>query len=327
MMLVVENFNTDPYRNHALEEWLMENREEDCFMLWRNQKAILLGRNQNVYNELNLPYVKKHRIRVVRRISGGGAVFTDEGNIMFTFISQGGRQNFTDFRKFAEPVLSALRSLGIPAEFTGRNDMVINGKKFSGNAQCMYGGKLLHHGTLMYSADMGEMADVLRVSNLKLRGKGIASVKSRVTNISEHMPIPMDIEEFRAYLLDHVMKKTGGARLFRLSQEDWDAVKLKAAGKHATPEWIYGHNPTINARRETKFPGGIIQIHLSVVGGRLENVKIFGDFFGDRDIGNIETALDGTPYETEAVRNALAGFSIGEYFGGVSLDELVSAII
>lgn len=326
-MLFVENFNTDPYCNHALEEWLMENYEEDCFMLWRNQKAILLGRNQNVYSELNLPYVKERGIKIVRRITGGGAVFTDEGNIMFTFISQGGRQNFTDFRKFAEPVLSAMQSLGIPAEFTGRNDMVIKGRKFSGNAQCVYGGKLLHHGTLMYSADTGEMGKALKVSSLKLRDKGVASVKSRVTNISGHMPAPMDIEEFRAYLLDSVMKKAGSSRLLRLSEGDWDKVKSKAANKHATPEWIYGHNPAFNTRRETKFPGGIIQIHLSVVRGRLENVKIFGDFFGDKDVGNIEKALAGTLYETEAIRNALAGFSVGEYLGGISFDELVSAII
>lgn len=326
-MLFVENFNTDPYRNHALEEWLMENYEEDCFMLWRNQKAILLGRNQNVYSELNLPYVRERGIKVVRRITGGGAVFTDEGNIMFTFVSQGGRKNFTDFRRFAEPVLSALRDLGVPAEFTGRNDMVIKGKKFSGNAQCVYGGKLLHHGTLMYSADTGEMEKALKVSGLKLRDKGVASVKSRVTNISEHLPLPMDIEEFRAYLLGGVMKNTGGARPLRLSEEDWDAVKAKTAGKHATPEWIYGHNPAFNARRETKFPGGIIQIHLDVARGRLENIRIFGDFFGDKDVENIETALAGTLYETEAVRDALADFSIGEYFGDVTLDELVSAII
>lgn len=326
-MLFVENFNTDPYRNHALEEWLMENYEEDCFMLWRNQKAILLGKNQNVYSELNLPYVNEQGIKVVRRITGGGAVFTDGGNIMFSFISQGGRRDFADFRKFAEPVLSALRSLGIPAEFTGRNDMAINGRKFSGNAQCVYGGKLLHHGTLMYSADTGEMEKALRVSGLKLRDKGVASVKSRVTNISEHMPSPMDIEEFRAYLLDSVMKKTAGARLLRLSPEDWGEVELKAAGKHATREWIYGHNPAFSAAREAKFPGGIVQIHLSVVRGRLENVRIFGDFFGDKDVANIETALTGALYEAGAVRNALAGFSIGEYFGGVSLDELVSVIV
>lgn len=326
-MLFVENLNTDPYCNHALEEWLMENHPEDCFMLWRNQKAILLGRNQNAFNEINLPYVKERGIKIVRRISGGGAVFTDEGNVMFSFISCGGGRHFADFRRFAGPILSALQTLGVPAEFTGRNDMVIHGRKFSGNAQCMHKGKLLHHGTLMYSADAGEMEKVLNVSRLKLRDKGIASVKSRVTNISEHMPKPMDIEDFRTYLFNDVMKNTPDARPLRLSGEDWERVKLKAARGHATSEWIYGRNPEFNVQKETKLPGGLIQIYLNVVKGRMKNVRIFGDFFGDKGIGEVESALTGVLYEAEAVRNALAPLRVGEYFGDISLGEVVSAII
>ena len=326
-MLFVENFNTDPYCNHALEEWLMDNQPLDCFMLWRNQKAILLGRNQNAYSEINLPYIKQHDIKVVRRITGGGAVYTDEGNIMFTFISCTGSRNFADFRKFTEPVLAALKTLGVPAEFAGRNDMLIDGKKFSGNAQCLYHGKLLHHGTLMYNADTGELAKALTASHLKLKDKGIASVKSRVTNISEYMPKPMDIEDFRAFLFDSVMRNFSDARLFRLSEKDWDEVKIKAAAKHATSEWIFGNNPEFTVQKETKFPGGIVQVYLNVVKGRLENVKIFGDFFGDRDIKDVEKALTGTLYEIDAVRNALAPLPINEYLSSISFDELVSALV
>ena len=326
-MLFVENYNTDPYCNHALEEWLMENYSEDCFMLWRNQKAILLGKNQNAYNEINMSYVKEHDIKVVRRITGGGAVFTDEGNIMFTFISGDGSRKLTDFYKFVEPILSALQSLGVPAEFAGRNDMVIKGKKFSGNAQCVYNSKLLHHGTLMYSADTGEMTKALNVSNLKLQSKGVASVKSRVTNISDHMLKTMDIEDFRAYLFDSVFKNTTNASLLRLSEEDWAKVKLKAANKYATTEWIYGRNPDFNVQKEARFSSGIIQVYLNVVKGRLKNVKIFGDFFGDRNVEDIEIALTGVLYDAEAIRSVLAPLPISEYFSNISLDELVNTLV
>jgi lipoate-protein ligase A len=179
----------------------------------------------------------------------------------------------------------------------------------------------------MYEADTGEMARALKVNGLKLRDKGVASVKSRVTNISGHMPKAMDIEDFRTCLFRGVMKNADDARLVRLSEEDWREVKIKAAGKHATPEWIYGHSPAFNVQKETKHPGGIIQTYLGVIGGRLETVKIFGDFFGDKDIKEVETALTGVLYEIDALRNALEPLTVGEYFGNISLDELIDAII
>jgi len=326
-MLFVENHNTDPYQNHALEEWLMDSVDEDCFMLWRNDKAILLGKNQNAYSEINMPYASEQGIKIVRRITGGGTVFTDEGNIMFTFISCNGRKEFSDFLRFTEPIIKALRGMGIPAEFSGRNDLTIKGKKFSGNAQCRYKEKLLHHGTLMYEANTEEMAKALNVREIKLNSKGVSSVKSRVTNISEHMAEKMDIEVFRHCLFCAVKAEIADAREFKLSREQWQDVSERSLIKHATKEWIYGQNPKFDIRRETKLFGGIIEVFLDIEKGKIANIRIYGDFFGDGNLDVIEQGLKGVYYEEDAIRRALSLYPVQTYFGKIKEEELVTAFI
>lgn len=326
-MLFVENDNRDPYQNHALEEWLMDTMDQDCFMLWRNEKAILLGKNQNAYSEINMPYAAEKGIKLVRRITGGGTVFTDEGNIMFTFISCRGRKDFRDFRRFTEPILTALRNMGVPAEFTGRNDLTIEGKKFSGNAQCRYKDKLLHHGTLMYTANTDELAKALKVRAIKLKSKGVSSVKSRVTNISDYLEAAPDINEFRSRLFRTVMAETPEAAIFRLSAQQWAEVKARSLRRHATKEWIYGCNPDFDIRKETKLTSGIIEVFLNVEKGRIQTVKICGDFFGDGDIGDIEQGLQGILYEKESIAAVLAGYPVRQYFGNIGDEELTAAFI
>jgi len=326
-MLFIENPNTDPYRNHALEEWLMDHFEEDCFMLWRNDKAILLGKNQNVHSEIDIPFARQQGIKIVRRITGGGTVFTDAGNIMFSFISCDGRRDFADFRKFTAPILEALHNLDIQAEFSGRNDLTIGGKKFSGNAQCRYGDKILHHGTLMYQADTTELSKALKSREIKLRDKGVSSIKSRVTNIADYMDSPLDIEEFRSYLFHSVMKSIDDSRIYRLSSGDWDEVSAIAAQKYSRREWIYGRSPQYNVHRETKFSGGIVEAYFDVRENRIQQAGIFGDFFSDREIGDVEQVLKDISYDPQAIRTALERITIQEYFRNISLDELVSAFI
>jgi lipoate-protein ligase A len=327
IMIFVENYNTVPYMNHALEEWLMDNFEEDCFMLWRNDTAILLGKNQNAYGEIDMEYAREHQIKIVRRITGGGTVFTDPGNIMFTFISVKGKEDFSDFKKFTMPILKALQSLGIQAQFSGRNDLEIAGQKFSGNAQCRYKGKVLHHGTLMYQADVSKLAKALKVKAIKLKNKGVSSVKSRVTNIADHMEKPMDIEEFRSYLFESVIKDDPNARKYTLSKEQWKEVEEKSIQKYASKEWIYGRCPNFDLVKETKFPGGIVEVFLDVKRGIVERTEIYGDFFSDGEIREVELALQNTFYEKEAIKEKLKQFQIERYFKNIGIDELVTAFI
>ncbi|MDD4343748.1 MAG: lipoate--protein ligase family protein, partial [Eubacteriales bacterium] len=207
-MIYVVNDSDNPFFNHAIEEYIIKNIEEDAFILWRNRPSILIGRNQNTLTEIDYEYVRQEKIDVVRRLSGGGTVFNDLGNINFTFITkkaQDGSSLSNGFEKFAFPVIKALQSLGVNAVFTGRNDITIDEKKFSGNAQYHYKDKTLHHGTLLFSGNLERLAKALKSKPLKLQDKGVKSVRSRVTNISEHLKSPMNVIEFKEYLKKYIM--------------------------------------------------------------------------------------------------------------------------
>lgn len=326
-MLFVENNNTDPYQNHALEEWLMDHLEEECFMLWRNQKAILLGRNQNAYSEINMPYALAHQIKIVRRITGGGTVFTDRGNIMFTFISKHGSRDFADFKRFTTPIVTVLCEMGIPARFSGRNDLLAGDRKISGNAQCRYKDKLLHHGTLMYDADVEELAKALNVKEIKLRSKGVTSVKSRVGNLADYLPVKLDIEEFREQLFQQVFEQMPDSRLYRLSDTQWDEVRNRSLEKHATKEWIYGKNPVFDIKKETRLSGGIVEVYLNIEKGKITDLQIYGDFFSNGEMNEVEAALKGVLYERDALQTALERFSNNQYFGAMTAAELTAAFL
>ena len=188
---------TDPYFNLASEQYLLDTENDEVFMLWRNEKAVIIGRNQNAYAEINKPFVDEHGIKVVRRLTGGGAVFHDLGNVNFTYIVPRSDCPTLDFERFSRPVINALRGLGVEAELSGRNDITVDGRKISGNAQCVYNNKVMHHGTLLFSADMSQMAGALNVDEEKIKSKGIKSVRARVCNLSEYLP-DMDVTEFKS---------------------------------------------------------------------------------------------------------------------------------
>jgi lipoate-protein ligase A len=204
---IVVNNNVEPYFNLALEEYLLKEFDNNCFMLWRNEPCIVVGRNQNTITEINSEYVKKHRIKVVRRLSGGGAVFHDLGNLNFTFIIKDAQNSFYNFHKFTAPIIEALDTLGVKAELSGRNDLTITntGQKFSGNAQYRYKGKLLHHGTILFNATINDMTASLKVNPGKLDSKGVKSVSSRVTNIQNHLSQPLTIAEFENMIRDYII--------------------------------------------------------------------------------------------------------------------------
>lgn len=324
-MLIIKNNCTDPYANLATEEYLLKNFSEDIFMLWRNSPAIIIGKNQNALAEINYDYVQEKGIAVVRRLTGGGAVFHDLGNLNFTFIENGGEGHFNNYARFTAPIIEVLRGLGIPAELKGRNDLVIEDRKFSGNAQYVWHGRILHHGTLLFSASMGELQNALKVNPLKIKSKGIKSVVSRVTNIGEHLKQPLSLDDFEQMLIDKVMEKPE-ATLYNLTAEDREAIEKLKREKYGTWEWNFGTSPKYSFEKSTLYPYGLFEIHMEVSDGIIRKVRIHGDYFGKRDVEEIETALVGVAHRPDAVRDVLSRFPLSDYFAGSNMDELLAAM-
>ena len=258
-MKYYRGISTDPYLNLAAEQFLLDTEEEEeIFLLWRNSRSVILGRNQNAYAEVNLPFVEEHGIPVVRRLTGGGAVFHDLGNLNFTFIVPRARCPELDFARFVLPVAQVLRELGVPAELSGRNDLVADGRKISGNAQCVWRDHVLHHGTLLVSADLSFMNGALRADADKLKSKGIKSVRSRVGNLSEYLP-GIDAEGLARRLEDHFLGG-GAAERTDFSEEQRAGIEALAREKYRTWEWNFGVSGTFGRQVKRRFPYGSVEL-------------------------------------------------------------------
>ncbi|AKN33613.1 lipoate--protein ligase [Clostridium carboxidivorans P7] len=325
-MIFIKNDNTNPYINHAIEEYMLKNFQEDCFMLWRNERCILIGKNQNTLSEINMDYVKKHNLPVVRRMSGGGAIFNDLGNLHFTFIANNSENRFADFSKFTYPIINALKKIGINADLSGRNDLTIDGKKFSGNAQYNYKNKILHHGSILFSANMSDLTSALKVKDIKFQDKSVKSVGSRVTNISEHLKSPMSLEEFKEFLANSIISEQEKAKIYELTKEDWIHVKKISDEKYSTWEWNYGKSPNFNYFNEKKFLGGIVQANINVEKGLINSIKLYGDFFSESDVIELENVLTGIRYNEKNVRDVLKNISIEKYMSNINEDNLIQVM-
>lgn len=328
-MLTIINEKTDPRYNLALEEYVLKNlpKDNDYILLWQNEPAIIIGRNQNTHEEINSKYVKEHNIHVVRRISGGGAVYHDFGNLNYTFVTNNTRDNLNNFRKFTEPVIKALNSLGVKAEFAGRNDILIDGKKFSGNAQTYYRDRMYHHGTILFDADLDMVAKVLQVKLEKIESKGIKSNRSRVTNILPYLEKPMTIKEFQNYLLTFILGTEDiESKTYHLTEEDYQNIDKLMKEKYATWEWNFGENPDFALTKEKRFAGGKVSFRLDVSEGYIKNVKIFGDFFGKTEVSKLEQVLKGVKFERESVEKLLDIITIEDFFYNITKEDIISLL-
>lgn len=322
-MFLINNESLDPYFNHALEEYFLKTSEQEYFILWRSSPCILIGKNQNAYREINIDYVKANNLPIVRRLSGGGAIFNDLGNILFGFISNGTKDIFGDFQRFTKPILEALKLLGIDAELSGRNDLIINDKKFSGNAQARHKSRILHHGSILYSSNMSDLTSALNVNPIKFTDKAVKSVGSRVTNVSEHMSKPIDVKAFMAYLFNYILETNSNCSLYQLTSKDIEGIHKIRDEKTSTWEWNFGHSPKYSLTNEKKFPGGIIELHMNIENGIIENVKFYGDFFSESEISELEISLKHIKYKEESVRNILEQQNIDKYIKNISIDNMI----
>lgn len=321
-MIYIESTSTNPYYNLALEEYVFEQMDkgESYFMLWQNDKAIIVGKYQNTAEEINREWVEAHGIRVVRRLSGGGAVFHDKGNLNFTFIAD--RKGLSDFnfRVFVKPVVQALETLGIRAEFNGRNDLVLDGRKFSGNSQYVKRGRVLHHGCIMLDSNLDKVKDALRVRDAKFTSKSVKSVRSRVTTINEHAPRRISMEEFKAALKRQVFAGND-IREYALTEEDQAAVLKLMREKYETWDWNYGFTRAYSIRREQKFDCGLVTVDMDVERGVISAIRLSGDFFGSGDLGELERELQGVPLD-EDLAGRLEELGVEKYIHGVSAADM-----
>lgn len=324
MKFISNNNITDPTLNLAMEEYVLKNmpKDDSYFLFYINRPSIIIGKNQNTIEEVNQSYIDEQGIDVVRRISGGGAVYHDTGNLNFSFVTDDDGNSFHNFQKFTEPIVEALKSLGVDANLSGRNDIQVGEAKISGNAMVKVKDRMFSHGTLMLNSELDEVQNALKVNPAKIKSKGIKSVRSRVANISEFLDEPIDIDEFKEIILKSIFGETQ-VEEYKLTDEDWQKIEKLSNEKYRTWEWNYGRNPKYNFEREEKFEKGFVQIKLDVKKGRIEHAKIFGDFFGEGDITELENALEGTMHEFDSIEEALSNYDIYHYFGDIDRHELI----
>ncbi|WP_213950682.1 lipoate--protein ligase [Tepidanaerobacter syntrophicus] len=326
-MLYIKNESNDPYFNMALDEYAVSSLDpsEDYFYFYQNKPAVIIGRNQNTIEEVNREYVNENNIIVVRRMSGGGAVYHDLGNVNFSFVVDYKPEDFNNIERFAKAIVKALEKLGINAEFSGRNDITIDGKKISGNAQYITKRRILHHGTLLFDSDLTVLSKALNVKPEKILSKGVKSVKSRVTNIKEYLKDDISIPTFKEMLLKYVFEVEGSElNEYILTPEDMKNITKLRDEKYATWEWNFGNAPEFDLVRSHRFDGGEIQVRMNVRDGIITDIKFFGDFMSVRDISEVEKQLKGQKFKNDAIKAALSKLNLKDYFGLISLEEIAS---
>lgn len=309
---------SDPFFNLSAEEYFLCEKDEDFFLLWQNEPCIVIGRNQNAADEINGDYVRTRSLPVVRRMTGGGAVYHDRGNLNFSFIINGE----ADIVELCRPVIDVLRSIGVVAEISGRNDILVGGRKVSGTAMCSRGGRSLFHGTLLISADLEAMSEALKPDETKLIGHGVKSVRSRVANLSEYTEeVSPDI--IGAMLAEYMTER--GGEIYELGESDIEAIEKLRDSKYSTDKWNCGAEQLQKPER-SRLSCGTVYIKKKTACGRIEDIRIFGDFMNTGDVSEIEKRLKGIELRRGAITSALESVQTEKYIPGLTAGELADII-
>ncbi|OXM13130.1 lipoate--protein ligase [Paenibacillus herberti] len=327
-MLFINNGDMhDPSLNLALEEYVLRHlpADNDYLLFYINEPSIIIGKNQNTLEEINEDYVRERGIHVVRRLSGGGAVYHDHGNLNYSFITKDDGESFRNYKKFTEPVIGALRSMGVEAELSGRNDIGVGERKISGTAQFATRGRMYTHGTLLFNSDISHVASALKVNPEKFKSKSTKSVRSRVANISEFLQEPMTVQQFRTRVLESLYKGEP-VETYELTESDWEGVRKIAEERYRSWDWNYGRSPAFNMRQVKRLSAGTYDVRLNVVEGRIQQASIYGDFFGTAEVSELEARFTGIRYELDSVREALDGVELTPYLGPMEPDEFLGLL-
>ncbi|MDE5423162.1 lipoate--protein ligase [Ancylomarina sp. DW003] len=313
--------------NQATEEYFLKNFEEDFYMLYRNKAAVIIGKHQNALAEINLNKCEEQDVEVIRRLSGGGTVFHDEGNLNYCFISKGKKGELINFRKYSQPVIDVLQSLNVNAKFEGKSDLTIDGMKFSGNASHIYRSKVMQHGTMLFSSDLNRLNSLLKVNPLKFKDRGVRSIRSRVTNISDHLSSPLKIDELQNEIIKHMLNQFSDVKEYQLTQVDLEAIQKLMEEKYLKWEWNFGYSPKYKFERLISFANGnILEVELDIEKGRISRAEILGNCIKLGSIKEFESKLIDTPHHKETILQKLENMDMNTYFLDLGTDDLIKAI-
>ena len=325
-MRYLRNHSTDVYYNMAFDEYALEQLplDEPLFFLWQNRPAVIIGLNQNAYAEVDMDYLNQHDIVLARRITGGGAVYHDLGNLNYTIVGRSSDIE-RDYPEYARHMLQALQALGVQAELSGRNDILVEGRKVSGYAKRVYKDRLMVHGTLMYDVDIEMLTRALTPATNKLETKGIASVRSRVLNLREHLPQFTSIDAL-AQALEHHLSRQYQDKEYTLTETQLAEIRAIAETKFTTPGWIYGRSPNDTIAYAKHLPCGNVAVHMDIKKGVIAQCSITGDFLGNTPIGTIENLLQGCLYERSALQQRLAKVNIQDFLDGTDINTFINLL-
>ncbi len=322
----IETGSHDPTYNLAFEEYILQNfHYGNILILWQNEPSVIVGRNQNTSEEINPYFVDTNKINVVRRNTGGGAVYHDLGNLNYSFITDGNRLGENTLTPFLEPVVKTLQSLGLDASATGRNDILISGKKVSGTAQQFHKGRILHHGTLLFRSDLNVISNALKPDATKFQSKSVKSVRSRVGNISDFLDLDMDLPAFWAYLKKYLT--TEDTKLLTLSSEDKAKIQKLQEEKYKSWDWNYGKSPRCQMHFRNRFAGGLLDISLSAENQIITQLQIRGDFLAVSPIADLEKALIGCPYLPDDLNKRFHTLPLSQYLGTIAPEEFMKTLL
>lgn len=325
-MLYINRKSTDPWFNIAAEEFVLKNFSEDCFMLWQNEPSIIVGKHQNTFAEINHNYVAQNNIPVIRRISGGGTVFHDLGNLNFTFVQEGEKENLVNFRKFTQPIIDALGTLGIVAKFEGRNNLTVKGKKISGNAEHVFRNRVLHHGTLLFSSLLSDLSAALKVEEGVFHDKAVKSVRSRVTNIEDHLDISFGLEVFKERIREFVLERFVDVKYYDFTEQDVESIRELVRDKYETWEWNYAYSPKYTFQKKIMTSQGLVEVSLMVKNGIIQSAKLEGEAGSSLDFSGFEKHLEGLPHSKEKIAEILKQSETLQHPASLDIDEFIKEL-
>ncbi|UUD36943.1 Lipoate-protein ligase A [Mycoplasmopsis californica] len=323
-MIVLKMKSNEPYKTLSLEELILKDEkyiDQDIMLLYQHDNSIIIGRNQNLHEEINLDYTNEHNIKIARRISGGGAVYHDLNNLNFSFITN---KTTKGYKQFLQPIIEYLNQIGVPAQFEGRNDIKANGLKISGNAQFIYKNRMFSHGTLLFNVNIEKMVGSLKPNPLKMQSKGIKSVRQRVGNIKDMLKEDISIDDFANNLIKYMQEKYGAVLK---TEKDFDYKEHAALAKYKqSDEWLYFKNPEFSIVNTMKFDNGLISFKANLEENKIKSIAFEGDFLSQKEMSDVIHLFDNANYDKKTFATILDKIDLNLYFGWIKKEELITLI-